>query len=126
MPCLDDKAKLPYVDAFIAEVLRCANIVPLGLPRAEIDGNDSYIDGNRIPHDATIMFDYDSVFMDDEIFERPEVFAPDRFLNASGAFETPPEFMPFSVGRRNCIGMQLAKWELFLYVASLVQNKNNC
>ena len=121
MPCLDDKAKLPYVDAFIAEVLRCANIVPLGLPRAEIDGTDSYIDGYRIPHDATIMFDYDSIFMDDEIFERPNAFNPDRFLNESGAFETPKEFMPFSVGRRNCIGMQLAKWELFLYVASLVQ-----
>ena len=40
MPCLDDKANLPYVDAFIAEVLRCANIVPLGLPRAEIDGTE--------------------------------------------------------------------------------------
>ena len=70
----------------------------------------SYIDGYRIPHDATIMFDYDSIFMDNEIFERPNVFNPDRFLNESGAaFETPKEFMPFSVGRRNCIGMQLAK-----------------
>ena len=32
MPCLDDKAKLPYVDAFIAEVQRCANVAPLGAP----------------------------------------------------------------------------------------------
>ena len=52
---------------------------------------------------------------------RPEVFNPDRFINESGAFETPKEIIPFSAGRRNCIGMQLAKWKLFLYMANLVK-----
>ena len=67
------------------------------------------------------MFDFDSIFMDDEIFERPEVFNPDRFINESGAFETPKEFIPISAGRRKCIGTQLAKWELLLYMASLIK-----
>lgn len=66
------------------------------------------------------MFDFDSIFMDPEIFEHPEVFNPDRFINENGAFEIPIEFIPFSVGRRNCIGMQLAKRELFLYMANLI------
>ena len=121
MPCLDDKAKLPYVEAFIAEVQRCANVVPLGVPRAEIDGIDTYLKGYLIPKDAAIMFDFDSIFMDDEIFKRPEVFNPDRFINESGTFETSKEFIPFSAGRRNCIGMQLAKRELFLYMANLIK-----
>ena len=121
MPRLDDRIKLPYVEAFMAEVLRCVNFTPLGGPRAEIDGNGSYIEGYLIPKDATIMFDYDSIFMDDEIFERPDIFNPDRFLNKIGAFVTPKEFIPFSVGRRTCVGMQLAKWELFLYMANLIK-----
>ena len=114
LPCLDDKFKLPFVEAFIAEVLRCANILPLGGPRSDIDGNDAYLEGYLIPKDAAIMFDYDSIFMDPDIFEHPETFNPDRFLDASGEFVAPKEFVPFSIGRRHCIGMQLAKWELFL------------
>ena len=121
VPCLDDRDKLPYVDAFIAEVQRCANITPLGASRAEIDDNDSYLKGYLIPKDAAIMFDFDSIFMDDEIFERPKVFNPDRFLDETGTFVAPKEFIPFSAGRRNCIGMQLAKWELFLYMANLMK-----
>ena len=99
--CLDDKVKLPYVDAFIAEVLRCANIIPLGGPRAEIDGNDAYFEGYLIPKDASIMFDYDSIFMDPKIFEHPELFNPDRFLSEAGAFVAPKKFIPFCVGRRH-------------------------
>ena len=50
------------------------------------------------------------------------MFNPDRFINESGAFKTPnKEFIPFSAGRRNCICMQLAKWELFLYMAILMK-----
>ena len=121
MPCLDDKVKLPYVEAFIAEVQRCTNILPLGVPRAEIEGKDSNIDGYLIPKDAAIMFDFDSIFMDSEIFEHPETFNPNRFIDETGAFVTPKEFVPFSVGRRSCIGMQLAKWMIFLYMTNLIK-----
>ena len=121
MPSLDDKVKLPYVDAFIAEVQRCANILPLGVPRAEINGNNGYLEGYFIPKDAAIMFDFDSIFMDSEIFGHPEIFNPNRFIDETGAFETPKEFIPFSVGRRSCINMQLAKWMLFLYMTNLIR-----
>ena len=67
------------------------------------------------------MFDYDSIFMDPKIFEHPELFNPDRFLSEAGAFVAPKEFIPFCVGRRHCIGMQLAKMELFLYMANLIK-----
>ena len=78
MPGIDDKVKLPFVEAFIAEVQRCANILPLGMPRAEIEGKDSYVEGYLIPKAAAIMFDFDSIFMDGEIFELPETFNPNK------------------------------------------------
>ena len=120
-PCLDDKVKLPYVEAFIAEVLRCANILPLGLARADINGNDSYLEGRLIPKNAAILFDFDSIFMDPNIFEQPETFNPDRYLDEAGMFVKPKELVPFSLGRRVCIGDQLGDWELFLYMTNLIK-----
>ena len=121
MSRLHDKAKLPYIEAFIAEVQRCANILPLGVPRAEINGQDTSIEGYLIPKDAAIVFDFDSIFMDGEIFEHPEMFNPDRFINESGDFVTPKEFVPFSLGRRGCFGAHLAKWIIFSYMVNLVK-----
>ena len=120
-PCLDDKVKLPYIEAFIAEVLRCADIAPLGVARADVDGNDSYLEGCLIPKNAAILFDFDSIFMNPNIFEQPEIFNPDRYLDEAGMFVKPKELVPFSLGRRVCLGDQLGDWELFLYMANLIK-----
>ena len=58
-PGLDDKVKHPCIDAFIAEIQRCTGVGPLDVPPAEIEGNDSYLEGYLIPKDATIMFEYE-------------------------------------------------------------------
>ena len=36
------------VDAFFAEIQRCTNVAPLDVPRAEIEGDDSYLEGYLI------------------------------------------------------------------------------
>ncbi|XP_037088486.1 methyl farnesoate epoxidase-like [Pollicipes pollicipes] len=50
-----------------------------------------------------------------------ERFRPERFLDESGAARRDPRLMPFGVGRRSCLGEQLARAELFLLFVCLMQ-----
>ena len=106
-PRLEDKQKLPYVEAFIMEVLRCANIAPLAVPHA-VTNDDVMFHGYKIPKDTPILFNLDSVLKDPDIFENPEQFNPERFIDANGKVFRPKEFIPFGIGRRICLGESVA------------------
>ena len=63
-----------------------------------------------------------STHSDPQLWEEPERFLPDRFLDDSktGLRDT-PHFFPFSLGRRVCMGESLARVELFLFFTILVK-----
>ena len=48
-------------------------------------------------------------------------FRPERFLDNKGDIVKDEHFIPFSVGKRQCLGETLAKTELFLFFTALVQ-----
>lgn len=121
-PTLEDRTELPYVEAFIQEVLRYANVIPLSVPHRVTAERDAVFEGYRIPKNTTIMFNLDSVLMDPNIFENPREFNPDRFLDSKGNIIRPKELIPFGIGRRVCLGEALAKMELFLFITTLIQN----
>ena len=50
-----------------------------------------------------------------------EVFRPQRFLDEAGNVKRDEHFIPFSVGKRQCLGETLAKTELFLFFTGLLQ-----
>lgn len=62
-----------------------------------------------------------SILHDPELWEDPEEFIPERFI-VDGKLKSPDYFIPFSAGRRSCIGEQLARKELFLFFANLMQH----
>ncbi|XP_070567857.1 cytochrome P450 2U1-like [Ptychodera flava] len=118
-PCYADKAKLPYVEAALFEVQRIASIVPLGIPRSMIE--DSELFGYNIPKESLIMPNFWAVQMNEEQWEHPEKFDPARFLDDSGRLVNSERLMLFSVGPRDCLGSQLAKMEMFLFLTRLIQ-----
>ena len=58
--------------------------------------------------------------MDPTLWDSPEEFRPNRFLNSEGNVWKPEYFIPFGVGRRMCLGDVLARMELFLFFSSVM------
>ncbi|XP_055957962.1 cytochrome P450 2J2-like [Patella vulgata] len=119
LPSIKDKPSLPYVEAVILEVLRKANILMTGIPHAVSE--DTRFHGYHFPKDAIIIPNADAVLTDDKIWGDADVFRPERFIDSNGKVIKKDELIPFSTGRRICLGESLAKMELFLFVTTLVQ-----
>ncbi|CAK5087052.1 unnamed protein product [Meloidogyne enterolobii] len=113
-----DRPSLPYLNALINEIQRMANLVPLNV--AHKLTRDVKIDGYYIPKDTTIIPQISAVLADGEIFENPEEFSPERFLDENGKLKKVDELIPFSIGKRQCLGEALARMELFLFLGNLL------
>ncbi|KAG0694249.1 cytochrome P450 [Suillus ampliporus] len=82
MPCLDDRASLPYLDAVLREVLRWYPPAPLGMAHATL--NDDVYGGYFIPKGATIIVNQWAVSRDEDTFPDASRFDPSRHLTADG------------------------------------------
>ncbi|XP_048644354.1 vitamin D 25-hydroxylase isoform X2 [Marmota marmota marmota] len=118
-PSWDDKCKMPYTEAVLHEVLRFCNIVPLGIFHATSE--DAVVRGYSIPKGTTVITNLYSVHFDEKYWKEPEVFNPERFLDSSGYFIKKEALIPFSLGRRHCLGEHLARMEMFLFFTALLQ-----
>ncbi|NXY71611.1 CP2K6 protein, partial [Glareola pratincola] len=118
-PRIEHRTQMPYTDAVVHEIQRFANILPLNLPHETTA--DVTLKGYSIPKGTYIVPLLASVLRDKTQWEKPDMFYPEHFLDASGKFVKKDAFMPFSAGRRTCAGETLAKMELFLFFTSLLQ-----
>uniref|UniRef100_A0A3Q1MPH7 Vitamin D 25-hydroxylase n=2 Tax=Bos TaxID=9903 RepID=A0A3Q1MPH7_BOVIN len=118
-PSWDEKCKMPYTEAVLHEVLRFCNIVPLGIFHATSE--DAVVRGYSIPKGTTVITNLYSVHFDEKYWRDPEIFYPERFLDSSGHFAKKEALIPFSLGRRHCLGEQLARMEMFLFFTALLQ-----
>ncbi|XP_061185633.1 cytochrome P450 2E1-like [Saccostrea echinata] len=120
-PKMEHKEQLPKVEAFILEIQRLANIVPMNVPHASSE--DFVYDGHLFPKGVLIFCVLDSVMSDPENFPEPSKFKPERFLDESGRCqgEQKNKLIPFSIGRRVCLGESLARMELFLFFTRFLQ-----
>lgn len=124
LPCLDDQPNLPYVMAFLYEAMRFSSFVPITIPHATTV-NTSVL-GYHIPKDTVVFVNQWSVNHDPVKWPNPEDFDPARFLDKDGFLnkDLASSVMIFSVGRRRCIGEELSKIQLFLFISILVHQCN--
>ncbi|XP_053383988.1 cytochrome P450 2B4-like [Mercenaria mercenaria] len=115
-----DRKKLVYVNAVIMEIQRHSNIVPLNETHHSTSANTT-LGGYSIPAGTYIVPTLYSVHMDPKYFPNPEKFDPDRFIDDKGNLIKNEALIPFSTGLRTCLGKPLAKMQLFLMFANLLQ-----
>ncbi|XP_078591227.1 cytochrome P450 2U1-like [Branchiostoma floridae x Branchiostoma japonicum] len=119
IPPYSRREELPYTEATILESQRIRTTVPLSVPHCT--SSPTSLQGYDIPAHTQVWVNLWSVHMDPAYWSQPDTFDPGRFLDDNGRVQVPESFMPFSTGRRICLGEQLAKMELFLFLTSLLQ-----
>ncbi|PIO73663.1 hypothetical protein TELCIR_04368, partial [Teladorsagia circumcincta] len=112
-----DKNYLPYTSAVVNEIQRLGNIVPLNLLHETL--RPVRIGNYDLPTKTGIVAQISSVLYDEEVFPAARTFNPSRFLDENGKLKKVDEFIPFSIGKRQCLGEGLAKMEIFLFIANL-------
>ncbi|XP_047409912.1 cytochrome P450 2C19-like [Sciurus carolinensis] len=119
-PSMQDKNRMPYTDAVLHEIQRYINLLPVSLPHAVTC--DVKFRNYLIPKGTAIWTSLTSVLRDNKEFPHPETFDPGHFLDEHGNLRRSNYFMPFSSGKRMCVGESLARMELFLFLTTILQH----
>ncbi|XP_019606592.2 cytochrome P450 1A2 [Rhinolophus sinicus] len=121
-PRLSDRPQLPYLEAFILETFRHSSFVPFTIPHSTT--RDTTLNGFYIPKERCVFVNQWHVNHDRKLWEDPFEFRPERFLTADGTAinkTLSEKVILFGLGKRRCIGEVLAKSEIFLFLAILLQ-----
>uniref|UniRef100_A0A665U4K2 Cytochrome P450 2G1-like n=1 Tax=Echeneis naucrates TaxID=173247 RepID=A0A665U4K2_ECHNA len=119
-PNMEDRKSVPFTDAVIHEVQRFLDLVPFNVPHYAL--HDISFRGYTIPKNTMIIPLLHSVLKEETQWADPWSFNPQHFLDQNGNFKKNPAFLPFSAGKRACVGESLARMELFIFVTSLMQH----
>ncbi|KAM3626290.1 uncharacterized protein V6R79_026231 [Siganus canaliculatus] len=121
-PRLSDKSNLPFLEAFILEVFRHSSFLPFTIPHCTT--KDTSLNGYFIPKDTCVFINQWQINHDPELWKEPSTFNPDRFLDADRTEVRKLEaekIMAFGMGKRRCIGEVIARNEVYLFLAILIQ-----
>uniref|UniRef100_A0A8C3S4Q5 Cytochrome P450 2G1 n=1 Tax=Chelydra serpentina TaxID=8475 RepID=A0A8C3S4Q5_CHESE len=119
VPAIEDRSQMPYIDAVIHEIQRVSDLIPMDLPH--LVTRDTQFRGYTIPQGTEIYPLLSTVLRDPSMFKTPEIFNPGNFLEKTGCFQKNDAFVPFSSGKRICLGEALARMELFLFFTTILQ-----
>ncbi|KAJ8312160.1 LOW QUALITY PROTEIN: hypothetical protein KUTeg_009533 [Tegillarca granosa] len=97
MVVLADKKELHYVNATLCEVQRIASIAPLGV--LHMASEDCELAGYQIPKKSIIIAHQAAAHMDPKIWDQPDQFRPERFLDENKKFCKSEKLIPFSTVR---------------------------
>ncbi|XP_057811453.1 labd-13Z-ene-9,15,16-triol synthase, chloroplastic-like [Salvia miltiorrhiza] len=115
--------KLHFLHAVIKETLRLHTPVPFLVPRAPL--HSSSVGGYTIPKGTKILLNVWAIHRDPSIWDTPEEFRPERFLEDSRNLNFKGndfEFIPFGSGRRMCPGIPLAERMVAYLLASFLHS----
>uniref|UniRef100_A0A8C9NJ84 Cytochrome P450 1A n=1 Tax=Serinus canaria TaxID=9135 RepID=A0A8C9NJ84_SERCA len=121
-PRLSDRGTLPYTEAFILEMFRHSSFLPFTIPHSTT--KDTVLNGHFIPKDRCVFVNQWQVNHDEKLWKDPETFNPERFLSADGTKvnkEDGEKVLVFGLGKRRCIGENIARWQVFLFLTTLLQ-----
>ena len=119
-----DQSKMPFCRAFVYEVFRYISNGSLGLPH--LVTKDHTVDQYHFKKDDILFSNIWYIHHDPHFWEGPWQFKPERFLDSDGSLlpashANMRRFATFSVGRRVCVGKDIALNRIFLYLTNILQ-----
>ena len=103
--------------AVIMEIQRYANVVPNGM--IHMCQQDLTVNGMTIPANTLIRPLFTEILKGDH-WKDGTSFKPERFLDEEGNLKRDDHWIPFSTGKRKCLGETFAKAQLFVFFTSMI------
>uniref|UniRef100_UPI00358E0E2C cytochrome P450 1A1-like n=1 Tax=Myxine glutinosa TaxID=7769 RepID=UPI00358E0E2C len=120
-PRLTDKPNLPYIEAFMLEVFRHSTFLPLAVPHCTT--RDVVFEGYFIPRNTCVFVNQWQANHDRNVWKEPERFMPERFIKGDGQIDRVAgnDVLLFGMGKRRCAGEHIARMEVLLFLAIILQ-----
>ncbi|XP_022082457.1 uncharacterized protein LOC110974856 [Acanthaster planci] len=111
-------AKMEYLDMVINESLR---MYPPAVVFDRVCNDTVTVDGLTIEKGVHLIVSTWTLHYDEQYWENPSNFDPERFSPENKATIKPCTFLPFGFGPRNCIGMRFALMEAKMALVRVMQ-----
>jgi cytochrome P450 len=122
LPTVEDRTRLPFVFACLAESMRYRTIGPLGLPHKASE--DTEVGGYLIPAGSQVLGNIYSIHHDSRYWDSPHEFIPERFLPQDDGSMAPAltsqAYLPFGTGHRRCPGRRFAETTVWLHITRML------
>lgn len=110
---------LPYLEMVMDETLRLYPPAWAAF-RKSLKPFEMY--GHEIPEGTNVGFSSLLTHRLPHLFEQPEAFVPERMKPENKRDFPPGAYIPFARGPRTCIGMNFARYEIKLVIATLLRH----
>ncbi|KAI6224827.1 (pine wood nematode) hypothetical protein [Aphelenchoides besseyi] len=117
---MKDRKQLNYLNAVILESQRLSNVIVQNALRQLTE--DVHIKGRTLRKGTFVCPQLSAMMRDEKRFPNPDKFVVERFLDVNGQLCNTEMMVAFSIGKRACPGESLAKTELFLFAANLLNH----
>ncbi|KAG2678727.1 hypothetical protein I3760_11G016600 [Carya illinoinensis] len=115
----NDINQMGYLKCIIKETLRLHPALPFLIPR-ETSARVKF-GGFDIPPETRVFINVWAIQRDPKVWERPEEFLPERFIDNPVDFRGQDfEFLPFGGGRRGCPGLTFALASVEYVIANML------
>ncbi|KAI0096629.1 cytochrome P450 [Nemania sp. FL0031] len=115
-------SQLEYLNACLREGLRVYPSIPSAIPREVAEGGN-FIMGTWLPAGTRVSVHQTATYRSPANFKNPDEFVPERWLgDPTYKDDIRESHQPFSVGTRNCIGMNMAWHEMRMILSKLIFN----
>ncbi|KAF4636353.1 hypothetical protein G7Y89_g1725 [Cudoniella acicularis] len=124
IPELSVLQKLPWLTAAIKEIFRITGLITSRLPL--VAPTEVKVAGWMIPPKTPMSITIRKVLLDPEIFEDPDEFLPERWIEDHEKYNPEGEqyLVTFNKGTRMCSGMDIAYAEMYFVLAMMIRRFN--
>lgn len=101
-----------YTQSVVEEAMR---LYPPAYFIDRVNLEDDEFEGKAFPAGSSLLFSIYEIHRHPDLWEEPEKFKPERFLEGKYS-----NYFPFGAGPRKCIGNNFAMYEMIMTIAELV------